>query len=144
MLDIFAGTGNLGIEALSRGAGRAVFIDSSRDAASLIGKNIDLTGFRDKSRIIMKDVRTAIACLEQDGSKFQLVFLDPPYRKGLVETTLELLTGSRLLDEGAVVVAEFSSRDEIGGEVGDLRCCDGRVYGDTALAFFINSVKGSP
>lgn len=142
-LDVFAGTGNLGIEALSRGAGRAVFIDSGREAAAIIAKNLELTGFGDRGRIIIRDFRSALTALESKGEAFRLVFIDPPYQKGLLERCLALLGESPLIDDGAVIVAEHSSREEVGAEYGTLRRCDSRVYGDTALAFFIKNKKGS-
>jgi 16S rRNA (guanine(966)-N(2))-methyltransferase RsmD len=143
VLDVFAGTGNLGIEALSRGAGHAVFIDSGREAAAIIAKNLELTGFGDRARIMARDFRSALANLESSETAFELVFIDPPYQKGLLERCLALLGEADLISDGAVIVAEHSSREEIGTEYGALRRCDNRVYGDTALAFFIKHKKGS-
>lgn len=143
ILDIFAGTGNLGIEALSRGAQQAVFIDSSRNSTSIVAKNLSLTGFMDRSRVILKDFHQALGALESEGGVFQLVFLDPPYQKGLVEKCLDFLQQSSIIDEDSVVVAEFSSRENIADCHGRLRQIDNRVYGDTALAFFTLTRKGS-
>ncbi len=143
ILDIFAGTGNLGIEALSRGAESAVFIDSSRNSTAIISKNLSLTGFTDRSRVILKDFSQALGILESEGGVFQLVFLDPPYQKGLIEKCLDLLQKSTIIDEETVVVAEFSSREDIADCHGRLRQTDKRVYGDTALAFFTTTRKGS-
>lgn len=144
VLDVFAGTGNLGIEAMSRGAGQAVFIDAGREAAAVLAKNLDATGFSDRSTILAQDFRAAFTRLERAGQNFRLVFLDPPYGKGLLEKSLDQLAESTLLDEGAVVVAELSSREEIGSDFGSLHQCDRRVYGDTALTFFTLTRKGSP
>lgn len=143
VLDIFAGTGNLGIEALSRGARRAVFVDSSRDSTALISKNLSLTGCSDRSRVILKDFSSALTILESAGEVFQLIFLDPPYQKGLIERCLDQLGTSSMLEEDTVVVAEFSSRENIADCHGRLRQIDARVYGDTALAFFTTMQKGS-
>jgi 16S rRNA (guanine(966)-N(2))-methyltransferase RsmD len=144
VLDVFAGTGSLGIEALSRGAGQAVFIDAAREAATVLAKNLEATGFSDRSTILIQNFRAALTRLERSGRYFQLVFLDPPYGKGLLEKSLDQLAESTLLDEGAVVVAELSSREEIGSTFGSLHQCDRRVYGDTALTFFTLTRKGSP
>lgn len=143
VLDIFAGTGNLGIEALSRGAKSAVFIDSSRDSTAIISKNLSLTGFTDRSRVILKDFSHALGKLESAGDVFQLIIIDPPYQKGLTEKCLELLQKSSIIDERTVVIAEFSSREEIADCHGSLQQIDKRVYGDTALAFFTTLQKGS-
>jgi 16S rRNA (guanine(966)-N(2))-methyltransferase RsmD len=143
VLDIFAGTGNLGIEALSRGARRAVFVDSSRDSTSLISKNLALTGCTDRGRVFLKDFSSALKLLESAGEVFQLIFLDPPYQKGLIERCLDQLGTSSLVDEDTVVVAEFSSRENIADCHGRLRRIDARVYGDTAVAIFTTMQKGS-
>ena len=143
VLDIFAGTGNLGIEALSRGARRAVFVDSSRESTALISKNLALTGCSDRSRIVLKDFSSALKLLESAGEVFQLIFLDPPYQKGLIERCLDQLGTSSMVDDDTVVVAEFSSRENIADCHGRLRQIDARVYGDTALAIFTTMQKGS-
>jgi len=143
VLDIFAGTGNLGIEALSRGAACSVFVDSSRNSAALISRNLSLTGFTDRSRVVLRDFCSALGILESEGEVFQLVFLDPPYQKGLIEKCLEQLQKSSIVDEETVVVAEFSSREDIAESHGRLQQIDKRIYGDTALAFFTTLRKGS-
>jgi 16S rRNA (guanine(966)-N(2))-methyltransferase RsmD len=144
VLDVFAGTGSLGIEAMSRGACKAVFIDTGREAVTVLAKNLQTTGFADRSTILSQNFRAAFTRLESAGRNFRIVFLDPPYGKGLLEQSLEQLSESTMLDEGAVVVAEHSSREEIRSAFGPLRQCDRRVYGDTALTFFTLTRKGSP
>lgn len=143
VLDVFAGSGNLGIEALSRGAPEVVFVESSREAAAVIARNLETTGFKENGRILTRDFRSAFASLESARRRFGIVFLDPPYQKGLVEKALVLLSESTLVDDGTVLVAEFSVREEIGNEFGRLRRIDGRSYGDTALAFFITTERGA-
>lgn len=80
VLDLFAGTGNLGIEALSRGCSEAVFVDSHRESVAVIRRNLDELGFGDRARIIARDALTAIDYLEREGASFRLVMLDPPNR----------------------------------------------------------------
>jgi 16S rRNA (guanine966-N2)-methyltransferase len=135
VLDIFAGTGNLGIEALSRGASRAIFIDNGRDAVQIIGRNLSLLGFSSQAVVMAKDVSMALNMLDITGEQFDLVIIDPPYARGLAEHTLMQLANSRLLADDALVVAETSAREELPPEYGQLRIFDRRVYGDTALAF---------
>ena len=137
VLDIFAGTGNLGIEALSRGATEAVFIDENRQAVSLLGKNLDLTGFTGEGRIIQKEALSALRSLEKHAAPFGLVFLDPPYRQGLSGLVLGFLASSALIDEDSLVVAETAAREELPDQFGALREFDRRVYGDTAIVFFM-------
>ncbi len=137
VLDIFAGTGNLGIEALSRGASEAVFIDENRDAAALVKKNLDLAGFAGRGLILHKEALAALKMLGKTESPFGLIFLDPPYREGLSERVLDFLAVSELIDESSLIVAETAAREELPGEFSRLQEFDKRVYGDTAIAFFM-------
>ena len=136
VLDIFAGTGNLGIEALSRGASEAVFIDEGREAAALVVKNLELCGLTDRARVVQKQALAALKGLAGSGSTFDLFFLDPPYRQGLSGEVLEFLGGSTLLNPGSVVVAETDAREELDQRFSRLRASDRRIYGDTAITFF--------
>ncbi len=136
VLDICAGTGSLGIEALSRGAAHAVFVDNHRESAALIKQNLQLTGFTEQSQLLVKEAGAAIATLARGGARFQLVLLDPPYQQGLATAILGQLADSPLLAEGGVVVAEFSVREEIPAAFGQLQELDRRIYGDTAVSFF--------
>lgn len=136
VLDIFAGTGNLGIEALSRGATQAVFVDNHRESAAVIRKNLESLGFADRSLIVVQNVSVALKTLERKGEQFDLAFLDPPYGQGLVEKTLELLSSSPLLAPDAVIVAELGSREELSSSIGSLEEFDRRRYGDTTVSFW--------
>ena len=136
VLDIFAGTGNLGIEALSRGAAQAVFIDSHKESAALVAKNLRLLGFSDRGRVLESEALSALRSLGKQAATFSLVFIDPPYRQGLAEKVLEYLAASALIDEDSLVVAETSSDEVLPTAFGPLQEFDRRVYGDTAIAFF--------
>ena len=103
VLDLFAGTGQLGIECLSRGAAFAVFVDRREDAARLVGENLALTGLRDRARVVRGD---SLEYLRTSGEKFDLVFLDPPYQAGLLEPALALLAGFDILNPHGIIVAE--------------------------------------
>ncbi len=136
VLDVFAGTGNLGIEALSRGAAHAVFIDNHRQSAEMIKKNLQMLDFEARARIIVDEALAAIHLLEKQGDGFGLIFLDPPYSKGYTEKMLDCLSTSPLVTDDTIVVAEFSAQETIPRHFGLLQEFDRRVYGDTALAFF--------
>jgi 16S rRNA (guanine966-N2)-methyltransferase len=136
VLDIFAGTGNLGIEALSRGASYALFVDESREAAALVKKNLELTGFAGNGKVLHKEALSALKSLGKLETPFEFVFLDPPYRQGLSAKVLDFLAVSELIDEGSVIVVETASREDLAGSFCRLRKFDQRIYGDTALAFF--------
>lgn len=101
VLDLFSGSGQLGIEALSRGANRAVFVDSSRKSLDIVKKNIDLCKFSSQSVTVLSD---SLTFLKTTKEKFDIVFLDPPYRKKLCDASLELL--GECVNDDAVIVCE--------------------------------------
>ncbi len=144
VLDIFAGTGNLGIEALSRGAEHAVFIDSHRDSAETIRRNLEITRYASKARVVVQEAAAALKWLSRGEAPFHLVFLDPPYSEGHTQRLLELLSTSPLIDEGSTVVAEFSAKEEIPCSFGRLKESERRIYGDTALSFLTIPDRGEP
>ena len=136
VLDLFAGTGNLGIEALSRGAELAVFIDENRAAIALVKKNLELTGFSERGHILQREAIAALKTLDNNATPFSLVFLDPPYREGLSVKSLEIISMSHLIDEKSIIVAETDAKEELPPLFSGLKMFDKRVYGDTALSFF--------
>jgi 16S rRNA (guanine966-N2)-methyltransferase len=135
-LDLFAGTGNLGIEALSRGAAHALFIDKHKESVILVTKNLRLLGFTDRSRVIEKEADAALRFLEKTEPPFHLVFIDPPYRQGLAEKALNYLAASTLINENSLVIVEVSSAENLPTAFDSLKEFDRRIYGDTAIAFF--------
>ena len=142
VLDIFAGTGNLGIEALSRGASYAVFVDSHRESADVIRKNLEITQFSDCAKVVLQEAAGALKWLSRGEPPFHLIFLDPPYHEGLTSAVLELLADSPLVDAGTTIVAEFSSKEDIPRSFGRLRETERRIYGDSALSFLTMSDRG--
>ena len=139
VLDLFAGTGNLGIEALSRGGSEAVFIDNHRTSAALILKNLAATGFSDRAEVMVADTFTALAQLDSQGRAFDLVFADPPYDQGIVTPLLERLSSLSILGDDALVIIETASREELETAKGKLNLFDRRFYGDTAIAFYTSN-----
>lgn len=103
VLDLFAGTGQLGIECLSRGAASAVFVDRRADAVKLVRENLSVTGLQDRARVVRGDSMEYLRTLRE---KFDLVFLDPPYQAGLLEPALEALAGFDILNPHGIIVAE--------------------------------------
>jgi len=134
--DLYAGTGAFGIEALSRGARRAVFVDLDRSSIDLVQRNLERCGLRQQSRVIGWDIRRSLDCLRSPAGAFNLVFLDPPYRRDLVAVTLTHLLNSGALDPAAWVVAEHAPQDAVAVESGGLRVFDQRSYGKTLVSFF--------
>jgi 16S rRNA (guanine(966)-N(2))-methyltransferase RsmD len=136
VLDLFAGTGNLGIEALSRGASKAVFIESSRHVLPVLEKNLRNCGFTDISQIIGTTVEKGIKILEKGGHRFDFIFLDPPYRRGILKDTLVKISRSDILKDNALVIAEHSSSEMVEGDIERLILTDQRRYGTTLISFF--------
>ena len=106
VLDLFAGTGQLGIEALSRGAAGCVFVEQRREAAALVRDNLRTCGFTGNSRVVQGD---ALAFAAACGEKFDLIFLDPPYHTQLLEQALETITRFDILREHGIIVCESAA-----------------------------------
>jgi 16S rRNA (guanine966-N2)-methyltransferase len=138
VLDLYAGTGALGLEAMSRGAESAVFVDKSTAAIQIINKNISLCGFSDKTLICRRDLSKGLSFLAKElpGEVFQVVFVDPPYRKGLSVFMLRELAKASLLDSQALVVIEDDTLVEFPNEVENVTLIDRRHYGDTGFWFY--------
>jgi len=133
VLDLFAGTGALGLEALSRGAGEAIFVDHGREALALIAENIRACAFTPaQARLIRHDLRHDLP-EEIIGRHFDLIFLDPPYDQGLADATLTLL-GQKI--SASLIIAEERRGCSLAARYGDYICQDMRRYGDTAFWFF--------
>jgi 16S rRNA (guanine(966)-N(2))-methyltransferase RsmD len=136
VLDLFAGTGALGIEALSRGARSAVFIDASPEAQRVIFENLKTTGLRQRGRVIRAYVAKGLKIVEEQKLLFGGVFLDPPYEEGLVDKTLRLLAASSILEPRAWIVVEHSHHEEGANAYSSLVLTDRRRYGTTGVSFY--------
>ncbi len=136
VLDLFAGTGALGIEALSRGAAMAVFVEDHPEALKGLRRNLDSLGLLERSQVLPLPVAAALKKLAVPKERFGLVFLDPPYGGGVAEATLTALTASGLLLPQAWVVAEHSRRETLPEIAGALRQLTLRRYGDTQVAIY--------
>jgi 16S rRNA (guanine(966)-N(2))-methyltransferase RsmD len=135
VLDLFAGTGALGIEALSRGAGRAVFVEESPRSLMVLRKNIEDCRVKDRAQVLAREVKTGIKTLEAKGESFQIIFLDPPYGKGFVPKTLKALAASSIVSPDTLIVAEHAATDPI-LSIPHLERVDARKYGGTLVSFF--------
>jgi 16S rRNA (guanine966-N2)-methyltransferase len=137
VLDLFAGTGALGIEALSRGAKYATFVERDQRALAALHRNLRTFDLTSRARVLDSNVVTALQYLSSEkGERFSWVFVDPPYASGEVEPVLALLSGGKLLANGAVVIVEHDRHNLPPERVGALEMVDRRFYGDTGLSFF--------
>jgi pantetheine-phosphate adenylyltransferase/16S rRNA (guanine(966)-N(2))-methyltransferase RsmD len=139
VLDLFAGSGNLGIEALSRGAGSVTFVEQSATAVRVLRDNLKLCGFDQRSRILQLPVARALTQLSRASSRFDGVFIDPPYGKGLVDDTLRQLAPRGLIRPGGWVIVEHHTDESPAPTHGTLRLTQARRYGKTGVALFVAS-----
>lgn len=135
VLDLFAGTGALGLEALSRGAAHAVFVDVSAASCRIIQQNIDHCRFFQQSCVIRKDIFIGQLPASVISSSFDLVFMDPPYHKNHVKTLLEKHWISSLLSEDGVVVAEHDAQETLPDTLNGLDIFRQKKYSRTTVSF---------
>lgn len=138
VLDLFAGTGALGIEALSRGAREAVFVEEHPEALKVLRRNLESLDLVARSQVLPLPVPAALRKLAGAGEPFGLAFLDPPYGGGAAAATLTALGGAALLAPQALVVAEHSRRESVPESCGRLKRRELRRYGDTQVAFYVH------
>ncbi len=133
VLDLFAGSGLFAIEALSRGAERAVCVEKNRAMASVLKGNLARLGLDKDCVVLNMDVIYAVPVLSRKGARYDLIFMDPPYEAGYVSTTFDLLKDRMVCREGALLVVEHSKREPLRGfqEGYEVRS---RLYGDTAVS----------
>jgi 16S rRNA (guanine966-N2)-methyltransferase len=137
VVDLFAGTGSLGLEALSRGAESAAFFDSSGEALKLINKNIERCGLRERSTIVRRDLCKGLPKEHPFFHKpVDLVFLDPPYQKGFIPFMLQVLSECNILASSALVVTEAARREETYPGTARLKLISSRNYGDTKIIIY--------
>ncbi len=136
-LDLFSGTGALGLEAISRGAEPVFFVDGAAAAVNLIRRNLSRCGFPDSGVVLRWDLRRGLpAELRRSAGGLDLVFLDPPYDSGLIPTLVRELLDRRLLAPGARIVAETSRREALAVSGDNLAAITTRDYGDTRVRLF--------
>jgi 16S rRNA (guanine966-N2)-methyltransferase len=137
VLDLFAGTGALGIEALSRGADAAVFVEDHPEAVKALRRNLEDLGLQGQTRVWPLPVAKALKKLAAGGERFGLAFLDPPYGGGAALAALNALASLDLLVAEARVVVEHSRRDTLPEESGHLKRLELRRYGDTLVGLYV-------
>lgn len=130
-LDLFAGSGQIGLEALSRGAKEAVFVDSARESVRVIEKNLAATGFAAQAKVVAADFE---AYLHSERGVFDIAFIDPPYYAGLMDRALSAAAPKMAL--GGVIVCEHAGREELPEQAGGFVKQKTYRYGKTALTVY--------
>ena len=131
-LDLYAGAGSIGIEALSRGAERVLFVDSSRVSLDAVKHNIGQMGFSDRAETVLSKTESF---LKKPSGPYTIVFLDPPYAEEL-QPLLEMIAGAGILDSHSIVIAEHFKKQPSPKTAGSLSLYREAQYGDTVLAFY--------
>ena len=139
VLDLFGGTGQLGIEAISRGAGKAVFVDHSQQACKLIADNLRLAHMENDGRVIRGDYMTF---LKNSKEKFDIIFLDPPYAEVFLENALKLITEIDILQSNGIIVAECPFGKELPWEFAGYSRSKDYKYGNTMLVIYRKNAAG--
>ncbi len=142
VLDLFAGTGSLGLDSLSRGAVWVLFVDRSPKSIHLIKRNLALCGYENRAGLLRWNLRKG---MPRDHPMvkgcFDLAFLDPPYGQNLIPSSLTRLTAMDVLSSGSYVIAETAKAERAPCLVGELRRVDTRLYGDTRISIYRHEVK---
>ncbi|MCL1878874.1 MAG: 16S rRNA (guanine(966)-N(2))-methyltransferase RsmD [Defluviitaleaceae bacterium] len=138
-LDTFCGSGAIGVEALSRGASQAVFVDCSQAAIRAVRSNLSKTRLSESAVVLETSAKNAIARLAAQNQQFDIIFIDPPYGSGFLQQTLAQISQSKLLTESGIIIAETDTveTDTIDNEkTDDLMPIESRTYGRTKFMFF--------
>ena len=136
-LDLFAGSGIVGMEALSRGAAFSVFVEKDSRVAGALRERISGFGFTGRAEVMSAPVHKALDILRRSGKRFDVVFADPPYNEGLAVETIHLLENGELMAPGGVLVLQHSARETCGElKAVPMLLTDKRRYGETVLSFF--------
>ncbi|MBN2431825.1 MAG: 16S rRNA (guanine(966)-N(2))-methyltransferase RsmD [Acidobacteria bacterium] len=148
-LDLCAGAGSMGIEALSRGAAEAIFVEKSRPALAVLRRNLAKCGLTSGYRIVAGDLFRELPRLAAHHENVDLIYFDPPYFENLYESTLELVARQRLLAQGGLLAADHFKKTPLPSRVGELVRVRQVRHGDAVLSFYawtapMPSVSGRP
>jgi 16S rRNA (guanine(966)-N(2))-methyltransferase RsmD len=139
LLDLFAGSGALGIEALSRGAAAVTFVEQEPAARRALSANLERCGMAGRGRTLGQSAQAALSRLAGEGVGFDGVLMDPPYGRALADRSLALLAGGGLLRPDGWVVVEHHAEDQLAEAYGDLRLTTARRYGKTVVSLYQNA-----
>ncbi len=133
VLDLFSGSGAMGIEALSRGAGRVDFVDHERMCCDIIKKNLEKTGFSEQARVFCCTVEKALTLLDKP---YSFIVVDPPYKDTSVGRLLETIAGSRLVGENTILVSTHATRLKLPENLKDLNLKKEHRHGDSTISIY--------
>lgn len=137
-LDLFSGTGNIALEALSRGAERAVMIEKDPEALKIIIENINDLGFENKCRAYKNDVIRAVEILGKKKEKFDIIFMDPPYKEELCRKVLKAIRKADILEKNGLIICEHHIFEDLIADEEGFKFTDRRLYSKKAISFYVN------
>ena len=137
VLDLFSGSGALGLESISRGANQAYLCDKSREEINIIKKNVEKTREKEKVEIVFKNYTSALQEFVIKNIKFDIVFLDPPYETDFAKTATEIILNNNLLNKDGIIVIETDNKEKVINSLKDInvKIYDERKYGRVTLLF---------
>lgn len=135
-LDLFAGTGAIGIEAISRGAKSVTFVERNKNVIELINTNLTNIGEKKVSTIIKNDYTYSIKFLNEQQKKYDIIFLDPPYNKDLLQKTLNEIDKSSLLKNNSIIIAQYQIHEKIQNDFSVIQSIKEKRYGKTKVTIF--------
>ena len=136
ILDLFCGTGSLGIEALSMGSNKCYFVDNGKEILKYLNKNIDNMNIKDKSIILNKDYREALLYFKNNNIKFNIILVDAPYKMEAMNEVIELVNKYNLLEDDGILVLEYST-DILKDNYSNLRLLKSKKYGDKYVNIYL-------
>ncbi|MBI3461112.1 16S rRNA (guanine(966)-N(2))-methyltransferase RsmD [Candidatus Acetothermia bacterium] len=143
-LDLFAGTGSVGLEALSRGAHSCDFVDSASEAIAIIQKNLEALELESLAQVHQQDALRAIEHFHEKREQFDLIFIGPPYGRGLAIQAFEQLAECPILSEDGIAITEVFKKEKLADAYGDYALFEERQYGDNLLKFYRTRNKDIP
>lgn len=141
-LDLFGGSGGLGIEALSRGVDRMIFVDHDIKAVQTIRKNIEACGLTEQAEIYRNDAERALKAIVKRQLRFHVIFLDPPYKKQKLQALISFIDEHALVETDGFVIAEHAHDIELPDQIGELLRIKRETYGITAVSVYAYAEKG--
>lgn len=135
-LDLYSGTGNMSFEALSRGAKRAILIEKDHEALNVIIDNVIRFNLEDKCRAYKNDTLRAIEILHKKREKFDIIFMDPPYKENLSAKTIEQLSNFDILNDNGIIISEHANYEKLNDKIGNFIKFDEREYNKKIISFF--------
>lgn len=139
VLDLFSGTGSLGIEAISMGAKKCYFVDNGREILKYLNKNITNLNIADKTRIIAKDYREALNYFSTNNIKFNIILVDAPYKMMVMEDIINLVNDYNLLEENGLLVLEYSNY-QLDSKYANLSLVKNKKYGNKFVSIYRKAI----